>query len=115
MPPKQVCKYYQQGNCRYGNSCKFLHSEPVNAGLKAFQERNPADVAKIIQADLKELKDFQIRPALTTYGVNEYTANSLIEGRDMSFEELRLKYMEAAATNTLDAYNKDLELSLIHI
>ncbi|KAM3117346.1 hypothetical protein RJF_4498 [Candidozyma auris] len=110
MPPKQVCKYYQQGNCRYGNSCKFLHSEPVNAGLKAFQERNPADVAKIIQADLKELKDFQIRPALTTYGVNEYTANSLIEGRDMSFEELRLKYMEAAATNTLDAYNKDLEL-----
>lgn len=118
MPPKQVCKFFQQGNCRFGNSCKFLHpsgqllfgSQPTNPALKAFQDRNPNDLAKTIQTDLSELPYFQFKPTLTTYGVNELTANSLIEGRDMSSEELRLQYMEAVANNNLQAYDKNLEL-----
>lgn len=118
MPPKQVCKFFQQGNCRFGNSCKFFHpsgqllfgSQPTNLALKAFQDRNPNDLAKTIQTDLSELPYFQFKPTLTTYGYNEFTANSLIEGRDMSAEELRLQYMEAVANNSLQAYDKNLEL-----
>lgn len=118
MPPKQVCKFFQQGNCRFGNSCKYLHtsgllgfgSQRIDSGLQAFQSMNPIDLASTIQADLKELPNFQLKPTLTTYGLNHYTTNSLIEGRDMSPEELRLQYMEAIANNSLDAYNKNLEL-----
>lgn len=27
---KRICKYHQRGNCRHGDSCKFLHSNEVN-------------------------------------------------------------------------------------
>lgn len=28
--PKRICKYHQRGNCRHGDSCKFLHSNDVD-------------------------------------------------------------------------------------
>ncbi len=30
--PKRICKYFQRGKCRHGDSCKFLHSNEANDG-----------------------------------------------------------------------------------
>jgi hypothetical protein len=58
----RVCKFYNEGNCRYGENCKFLHS--------ASQEGEPAvsSVATPMGANTTSF------PLQSTYGVTELQA-----------------------------------------
>lgn len=37
--PMRICKYYQRGKCRHGESCKFLHSEKSSLLTKNNDQR----------------------------------------------------------------------------
>lgn len=117
MPPKQICKFYQKGNCRNGNRCNFLHADPDVEDIpnrvtsaSQFMNLDPSVIAKDIRQDLDEYKQFQMNPALTAYGTGEFAINNLIAGRDVSPEELRIQYMEAQLNNNLNEYNSSIEL-----
>lgn len=113
MPPKQPCKYFQKGACRFGDRCKFLHSDVdiTNASTQqVFLNQDPNTLANEIVDDLNDYKHIHMNPALSAYGTGEFAVNNLIEGRDMSPEELRLQYMQALLNNTVNEYNRNLEL-----
>ncbi|RAL08289.1 zinc finger CCCH domain-containing protein [Aspergillus homomorphus CBS 101889] len=40
-PSRQVCRHYQKGTCRYGNSCTKLHIQP-SPQLSKFTDENPS-------------------------------------------------------------------------
>lgn len=102
---KPPCKFYP--NCRKGNSCQFSH-EKSNGGAQAltgtvgatetvanFTNQNTLDnKANQIKQDMKDYKSFAGN-VTSSYGLAHPAVNNLIDGRDLSFEELRLKYNEA--------------------
>ncbi|KAM9921476.1 hypothetical protein OXX59_006482, partial [Metschnikowia pulcherrima] len=114
----QPCRFFQKGYCKFGNSCKFAHTNPTEdacdvsvAGTVAdFVRKAPESVANTIKKDLAALQRIQVRPALTAYGLGPHAVNNLIEGRDVSPEEMRLQYMEAVASNTVEQYTRNYEL-----
>lgn len=119
MPPKQPCKFFQKGACRFGNNCKFSHevAGALNDALAgksetttSFLNRTPDSLATEIRTDLQEFERIQLVPALSAYGLGLAPVNSIIEGRDMSADELRLQYLEAVATNSVAQYDTEIEL-----
>lgn len=112
-----VCRYYQQGNCRYGDNCRNEHpgaqsnrntSFASQNRFSAFQGptvRTGSDVRKDAQwnfsiADVKaDLTAGKGRPEwiLSTYGPGKNAPASLLDGNELSFEELRVRYYELRA------------------
>ncbi|KAL1837893.1 hypothetical protein VTJ49DRAFT_3279 [Mycothermus thermophilus] len=109
-----VCKFYQQGYCRYGNSCKFEH--PAKTGQQNYNRfgalsgqqgqssnRNagpaepsyPGLTAESIERDLRyELPQW----ILSSYGPGKDAPEQLWGGypREQSPEEIRLHFMMGA-------------------
>ncbi|GAB1318144.1 Nucleoporin AMO1 [Madurella fahalii] len=108
-----ICRFYQQGNCRYGNACKFEH--PPRAGQQGANRFSalagqtnqgmsgrPGDpppyaglTADIIQRELtSELPQW----ILSCYGPGRDAPEQLFGGypREQSFEEMRLHWMHGA-------------------
>ncbi|KAK1760307.1 hypothetical protein QBC47DRAFT_366859 [Echria macrotheca] len=104
-----VCKFWMQGNCRYGNNCRFEHP-PQNSqqqssnrfdmfnkpALGNRQGDPPYNLnAELIQRDLTTDRPQWI---LSCYGPGKDAPEQLFGGplREQSFEEIRLHYMNGA-------------------
>ncbi|WEJ93110.1 hypothetical protein PSN45_000571 [Yamadazyma tenuis] len=110
------CKFYP--NCRKGNSCPFSHERGDSDGLQnvwnsetvaSFTSQNAINPkSNQIKQDMRDFKDFASNPTLSSYGLAAPAVVNLIEGRDMSYEEVRLKYMEAVSTNKMAEFEKEM-------
>ncbi|CUM63197.1 uncharacterized protein PRCAT00000766001 [Priceomyces carsonii] len=109
MPEKKLCKFYQQGNCRYGKNCSFSHEE--SALQRFLAPRAIESRSTEIKNDMQDYRQghYFTQPLLSSYGLESPAVNNLISGRDMSPEELRIQYLEAVSTNSIDQYNKMIE------
>ena len=111
---KLPCKFYASGNCKFGNNCKFAHvnnNNNSNSGqnnasvLEKFISPNTLyDKTSQIKQDLSDYKLLQSNPVLSSYGLGFPAVNNLILGRDLSYEEIRLQYLEAVASNSFPEY-----------
>ncbi|KAF5002679.1 hypothetical protein FGRMN_217 [Fusarium graminum] len=104
-----VCKFFQQGNCKFGNSCRFEHINPNNrnqssnrfGALGGGSNQNLAEkynvTVETIERDLtNELPTW----ILSAYAPGRDAPQQLFGGypREQSFEELRLHYMTGKAS-----------------
>lgn len=116
---KLPCKFYASGNCKFGNNCKFAHvnnNNNSNSGqnnasvLEKFVSPNTLyDKTSQIKQDLSDYKLLQSNPVLSSYGLGFPAVNNLIPGRDLSYEEVRLQYLEAVASNSISEYERNIE------
>jgi nucleoporin NUP42 len=116
---KLPCKFYASGNCKFGNNCKFAHvnnNNNSNSGqnnasvLEKFISPNTLyDKTSQIKQDLSDYKLLQSNPVLSSYGLGFPAVNNLILGRDLSYEEIRLQYLEAVASNSFPEYERSIE------
>ncbi|QLL31890.1 hypothetical protein HG536_0C00570 [Torulaspora globosa] len=131
------CKYFQQGNCKWGNSCKYAHVYANSDGSNQAQgssmsetdlyksfisPTSMAKIQKVILSDLQESEIFQKSPLASAYSYGVPCGINLINDRDLSPEELRFKYYEARQKGTLSQYEaevlareKDMKKCLQHI
>ncbi|KAK0649668.1 hypothetical protein B0T16DRAFT_327054 [Cercophora newfieldiana] len=120
-----VCKFWQNGNCRNGNNCRFEHP-PKNqpqftnrfgalANTPAMGSNNPFNLlthwaptelpyglsVEVIQRDLSSDLPSWI---LSCYGPGKDAPEQLFGGypREQSFEEVRLHYLTGAASGNPD-------------
>ncbi|OAR01278.1 hypothetical protein LLEC1_08120, partial [Akanthomyces lecanii] len=107
-----LCKFFQQGACRFGNSCRFEHSiaggaQPSNrfgalggGGGSGSQFQRDLDKYYIkldaLEADLTTEPPTWI---LSAYAPGREAPDQLFGGpmREQSFEEMRLHYMKGKA------------------
>lgn len=115
-----VCKFFLQGNCRYGNKCKFEHSintDTSEVGKSIMRPRTATpgsvDIAmliKSVQTDMLNCEKGGQWP-LSSYAPFKEKAN--FPGfEDQSFEEVRLGFYTATTAGTLNQYKQLLESSL---
>ncbi|CCE88874.1 Piso0_001664 [Millerozyma farinosa CBS 7064] len=114
---RQICKYYANGNCKFGNSCRFSHEDPKDLTKKKgytlqdfISPKELNNLTESIRLGLNDYKQFASTPVLSSFGLGHPAVNNLIDGRDVSFEELRLQYLEASQNNTVGELERQLEL-----
>ncbi|KAF4449765.1 hypothetical protein F53441_6960 [Fusarium austroafricanum] len=117
-----LCKFFQQGNCKYGNSCRFEHPAPNNrnqpsnrfGALGGGSNQNPAEKYSITtDAIEKDLTNEAPQWILSAYAPGRDAPGQLFGGypREQSFEELRLHFMMGKASgNEQQALNEAQEL-----
>ena len=158
---QQVCKFFKQGRCQYGNSCRFYHPQQSNnnynnygsvasgnnafgnqtrGGLGAFgnfasnnntgfsssggntgnaaqetpqQFCDPKSLTKRqneMRNDMLELDEMlNISNCIfTSYSLKPPAIANAISNRDFSFEEARVQYYQAQATNTIPQYQQQI-------
>ncbi|KAK0744586.1 hypothetical protein B0T21DRAFT_358041 [Apiosordaria backusii] len=122
-----VCRYFQQGNCRFGNNCKFEHPRDGGSGQQspfgggnrfsalsggqqnAFGGSKPSD-----QPEYAGLNEETIRKDLANelpqwifscYGPGKDAPDNLFGGypREQQPEEIRLHFMKGQAAGEADA------------
>ncbi|KAF7504436.1 hypothetical protein GJ744_002240 [Endocarpon pusillum] len=122
-----VCRYYQQGNCRFGDNCKYEHPGSQNSRNTGFASQNRFSAfqspvsggGKDVKKDVpwqhitveveNDLTPGKGRPGwiLSTYGPAKNAPASLFDGNELSFEELRLRFYELKADgNEMQATNE---------
>ena len=115
MANKPVCKFYAKGNCKYGNSCKFAHVKDTGSSTGSNTLSNFISASNLgnktaeLKDGLKDYRSFQCKPVLSSFGLGYPAVNNLISGRDFSFEEQRLLYLQALASNNVEDYNRSME------
>ncbi|SMQ55291.1 unnamed protein product [Zymoseptoria tritici ST99CH_3D7] len=130
---REVCKFFLEGRCRFGNDCKFEHpsnqapqssnqnrfaplQNPANAnqrgrpGAVTDPKQEPFNVtAEGIRLDLTEASQKGERPQwqFSSYGPGIAAPKQLLEGPnvEMSEEELRVMCYLAKATGRLQDYD----------
>lgn len=132
-----LCKFFQQGYCRYGQSCRFEHSAPQYGGstVSPLLRQNPqpspnitlartapannqfratkkdaADILTIISQDINEAVTGGVWP-LSCYNFwPAITYGNTVPGlEDLSPEEMRHLQMQAQATGTFEACNQQIQ------
>ncbi|KAJ1522213.1 hypothetical protein ONE63_002521 [Megalurothrips usitatus] len=130
-----VCRYYQQGTCRFGQNCRFEHPSPqygstyVSPLLRSSQPppnvtaprnvpanhtvrttmKDARDVHNLIVKDINESEKGGVWP-LSCYNFWPAATHSNVPGlEDLSPEEMRHLQMQAQATGTIDACNQQIQ------
>nr|XP_036582146.1 Nucleoporin AMO1 [Colletotrichum truncatum]KAF6790806.1 Nucleoporin AMO1 [Colletotrichum truncatum] len=120
-----VCKFYEQGTCKFGNSCRFEHPRGqsnnrfaafgANSG-GGFNRGGGNDAAPYLlskETIEKDLTSEQPQWILSAYGPGRDAPEQLFGGpmREQSFEEMRLHHVIATASgNPQQALNQAQEL-----
>ncbi|KAF4345288.1 NUP42-nuclear pore [Fusarium beomiforme] len=117
-----LCKFFQQGNCKYGNSCRFEHLNPNSrnqtsnrfGALGGGNNQNPAEKYNITSDTIeKDLTNEVPQWILSAYAPGRDAPGQLFGGypREQSFEELRLHFMMGKTEgNEQQALNQAQEL-----
>ncbi|KAK3910923.1 Nucleoporin-like protein amo1 [Frankliniella fusca] len=130
-----LCRFFQQGYCRYGNSCRFEHAAPQYAstvspllrnniqpppnvtapkstqGINTFRtnRKDARDIFNFIVQDVNEAEKGGIWP-LSSYNFWPAVAHGNVPGlEDLSPEEMRYLQMQAQAAGTFDACNQQIQ------
>jgi nucleoporin NUP42 len=116
-----VCKFFQQGNCKFGARCNFEHPRHLHGGssqtshfggsfgAKSNVEANDSQVNNITSDTLKT--DFTTeRPQwpFSSYCPVKYGHANLLKDQDLSFEEVRAGAYEALQKQSMPQYEQDL-------
>ncbi|SJM83492.1 uncharacterized protein ZBIST_1090 [Zygosaccharomyces bailii] len=131
------CKYFQQGRCTRGNSCKFAHvrsngTTTTGEGTQNMSEADiyrsfvsPSSLNKIertIANDIRDVENFQQKPLTSAYSYGVPCALNLISGRDYSPEESRFDFYKSQRQGTgqqyiaqINAREKDMQKCLSHV
>lgn len=118
-----ICRFFQQGTCRYGNACKFEHPNPNNnrfgafggggGGNGGFNNNRNKDIPFSLSKDTIQIDLTTDRPQwiLSAYGPGRDAPEQLFGGfpREQSFEEIRLLYEEGAAMGNAQAALSQIE------
>ncbi|KAK9457682.1 hypothetical protein V1511DRAFT_494305 [Dipodascopsis uninucleata] len=98
-----ICYFFQRGHCERGNNCSYQHVVEENEP----RSRDSSDL-ETLSADLgNELREIVRNPPvyhLSSITLVKGSNKSLVANRDVSPEELRLRYYEASADNKLQLY-----------
>lgn len=87
------CKFFQQGNCRRGNSCKFGHflandnnrTTSNDDPYKSFISPTSIDKhKKQILDDMADAASYALTPLTSAYSLADPCAVNLIQARDIS-------------------------------
>ncbi|WBF11171.1 hypothetical protein N7582_000392 [Saccharomyces uvarum] len=124
---KTPCKYFQRGQCKFGNRCKFSHvytnsdtnsnsnndiTTENDSGLNNFSNfidpRNLDLIKRDLTSDMNSAFSIQFTPLSSSYSLGFPCTLNLISGRDYSPEEARHQYYEAQRTGTLPQYEQEM-------
>ncbi|GMF07546.1 unnamed protein product [[Candida] boidinii] len=107
MPPP-VCKFFREGN-GYNNGYNNGSSSRQTREQTFLLESQIPKFTREIQTDLEEYRDTSTGTLIfSSYSLPHPCKINLIPGRDISFEELRWKYMEAVAQNRVQDYDNEI-------
>ena len=122
-----LCKFYQQGNCRFGNNCKFSHSANKTSSYNKFADPNrfsyvnpeeklkqkmkqrvgsAESIAEIIMNDFKNWLPSNVWP-FSCYSVNSLE-NIFPELNDLSTEEARYAYLSALNSGSTERHIQEI-------
>lgn len=112
-----VCKFFLQGNCKFGDNCNFEHRIPsgfgggnVFASAGKSQNVDVNTLVKSVHNDMVAL-EHSGQWLLTCYAPFKEKPN-FPDFEEHSFEEVRLATYQAQQNNTLDQYNRQLQQAL---
>lgn len=110
-----VCKYWKQGNCRNGNSCRFEH--PSNdggnrqgsfSGGGSFGNTSRSERWHLNEDDIRsDLTNTRPKWILSAYGPGKETPAALFVDNEFSSEEVRLRFYQAQAAGNADAADRE--------
>ncbi len=102
-----VCRFYLEGRCRYGNNCKNYHPPPDGNSQYRGNQQLPYHLnIEGIKSDLTTGDERPIWP-LSSYGPGRDAPRQLLEGSlEQSFEEIRLQYYLAKASGNTQSYEQ---------
>ncbi|KIX00918.1 uncharacterized protein Z518_09983 [Rhinocladiella mackenziei CBS 650.93] len=121
-----VCKYFLQGNCKFGNSCRNDHPSSGFASQNRFSPLSGSggnrfggfgnmndgrqDAWRLNTADVRnDLTDGKGRPKwiLSAYGPGKEAPASLLESDEFSPEEIRVRFYEMASQGKQDDADRE--------
>ncbi|KAJ3258398.1 hypothetical protein HK103_003686 [Boothiomyces macroporosus] len=95
MATRVPCKFFQEGRCRNGNSCKFLHESKPAATAKSAYDRDT------VRTELESERPLWY---LSSVGLAKYDVN-VIKGTDLSQDEARWNaVLELKTTGQINNY-----------
>ncbi|KJZ77613.1 hypothetical protein HIM_02790 [Hirsutella minnesotensis 3608] len=123
LPAMTLCKFYQQGNCKFGNSCRFEHPGrgqtnrfgALSAGANGGSQSDRLFEKYNISIDVltKDLTTDRPQWILSAYAPGKDAPDQLFGGypREQSFEEMRLHHLTGKASgNEQQALSQAQEL-----
>ncbi|XP_031352979.1 nucleoporin NUP42-like [Photinus pyralis] len=121
-----VCRFFLQGNCKFGDMCKFEHQindvyrYRGNNTSVLRQEQYPPQpqldltnqntILSIVKSDMSAAEEGHQWPLSCYSPIKEMPSFPGLE--DQSFEEVRLGYYEARGNGTVDQYCQQLHMIL---
>lgn len=117
MPKKNIiCKFFQNGRCKNGNNCDFIHPGVQNQSRPAFTSSTDSsqqleDISRELPGHLTENRPIWI---LSSFSPISDVKKNLISGTDLSPEEDRWLYYKSVANNTQPQYFQEREAKIQH-
>ncbi|KAK5641081.1 hypothetical protein RI129_009628 [Pyrocoelia pectoralis] len=118
-----VCRFFLQGNCKFGDMCKFEHQlndiYQSNASIlrqQKFSSNSQQDLTSqnailtVVKKDMSTAEEGHQWPLSSYSPVKETVSFPGLE--DQSFEEVRWGYYEARGNGTLEQYCQQLDMIL---
>lgn len=115
-----VCKYFQQGNCRYGNNCRFEHSKTGNSGSNnnnnsgsnsrpgVFGSRSESERWQLNEDDIRsDLTSQRPKWILSSYGPAKDLPGALLTDNEYSPEEVKWRFYQRRLEIGADAANQE--------